>query len=375
MKKIFITMATLASSLFINSSYASCTVNTQAIMTPMPLQATNITVGDEIPVGSRLLWQTYNLDFATGAASWYTVTCTDKKPVKANYTFSKTPMPLSPWSPNDYSAGKVYQTNVPGIGVLFHQGVVGAQAIPVSKLASNENNAPAGTGCESGTCLVIGNYKRWDVVLIKTGPVKPGTLLGSSLPCVQVNYTNDVNTPANMLSNTCITGAINIVSSTCKTPDVNVILGTHQVQDFKGKGSATEWVDTSINLTNCPTFHGYNSAGSWYVDGSGTNNAGSPTQNSLELEFSPVTTVLDSAQGIIGLSEESNSASGIGIQIASGTSASAVPFNLGQKKEYPQPIGSQSNVTIPLVSRYIQTEDKLKPGKANGMMKFIINYY
>lgn len=112
MKKIFIAIVTLASGLFINNSYAVCTVNTTAVMTPMPLQAANITVGDDIPVGTRLLWQTYNLNFAAGAESWYKVTCTDNKPVLANYTFSKTPMPLSPWSPNDISSGKVYQTNV-----------------------------------------------------------------------------------------------------------------------------------------------------------------------------------------------------------------------------------------------------------------------
>ncbi len=375
LNRILILIVLMTSGLFINTGYASCTVNVISNITPMPLQAANITVGADAPLGTQLMWLTYNMNLTQGGKSWNTVTCTDPRPVMVNYSLSKLPMPLASWSPSGAANGKVYQTNVPGIGVWIHQGVQGASAVPISKLATSEYNTAPGSGCATGKCTVMGNYRRWDVVLIKTGPVSPGTVLGSSLPCVQVNYTNDVNTAQNMISNTCMTGSVNIVSNTCKTPDVNVNLGKYQVQEFNGKGSTTPWVDTSIKLTDCPAFHGYNGYGNWYLDAAGTNGPGRPTQNSLELQFSPVTKVLDSIQGIIALNERPGSASGVGIQLAYGTPSSATPVNLGQSKKYVQAIGSQGDVTLPLVSRYIQTESNVTPGSADGMMKFIINYY
>jgi type 1 fimbria pilin len=71
-------------------------------------------------------------------------------------------------------------------------------------------------------------------------------------------------------------------------------------------------------------------------------------------------------------------ADGIGIQIASGTAATATPakFNTGLPLDLPT--DGRANISIPLVARYVQTASSvrdLKPGTANGEMTFMINYY
>lgn len=375
MRKIFLTL-TLVMLFFARSSLASCTVNGAPPPTvgTMPLQASNITVGPDAQVGTVLLTQTYDLNFQPGGGHYLTVTCTGAGTLMANYSLSSTPLPLASWS-QGIQAGKVYQTNVPGIGVWIHQGVYGSAAVPTSKAASIEPNTSPGYGCESGTCTVTGNYKRWDLYFIKTGPITSGTIQGAMLPCVQVNYTNDVNAPQNMISNTCMTGAINVLSNTCVTPDVNVYLGRHDASELQGKGSTTAWVDSSIKLTNCPAFNGYGPAGHWYVDQSGTNSAGTAKQNSLQLSFTPTTTVINSGTGVVSLTSAPNAATGVGIQLAYGTTTSATPVNLGSSNSYAQPLGSSGDVSLPLVARYIQTEDRVTPGSANGTMTFTINYY
>lgn len=361
--------------LFIRPAMANCTINVPTATTSMPLQLGNITVGADLAVGKVLYKQTYNLNYQPAGQQYVTVTCSSKNPIMANYTYTQTPLPLSAWGSGQY-AGKVYETGVAGIGIYVHEGVNGSVIIPASKPAASLPEVGPTEDCQtSGKCTVIGNFKRWDVFFIKTGNISPGTITGGNLPCVGVNYTNDVNSPENQVANICMSGSINVVASTCKTPDVTVPMGSYDVSAFNGKGSATKWNDASIKLTDCPVYYGYGSSGSWYADGSGTNNSGSPTKNALTVQLTPVTTVVNNSEGIFSLLTEGNAAGGVGIQLAYGNNVAQEFVNFAETKTYQMELGSTGISTIPLVARYIQTDTRVTPGQANSAVTFTINYY
>lgn len=363
--------------LIVRPAMANCTIDAPTVTAPMPLQLGNFTVGADLADGTVLYKQTYNLNYQPGGGHWIQVDCTSDNQIMANYSFTQTPLPLSSWGGGALT-GKVYETGVPGIGVYFGQGTNSGYGtvIPLSKPAAYEPNGNNGEfNCNSANCLVIGQFKRWDVYFIKTGQVSPGTIVGGNLPCIGVNYTNDVNSSENQVANICMTGTLNVVASTCKTPDVTVPMGSYDVSSFSGEGSATKWVDASIKLTDCPVYYGRGSSGSWYADASGTNNGGTPTKNSLTVRLTPATTVINSTQGIFGLTPAKDSAGGAGIQLAYGSSASPDFVDFGTTKKYEMDIGSTGISEIPLVARYIQTDTKMTPGAANSAVTFLINYY
>ncbi|RSW41792.1 fimbrial protein [Klebsiella aerogenes] len=362
---------------FIQPAKANCSINAPTVTTPMPLQLGSFTVGADLADGSVLYKQTYNLNYQPGGGHWIQVNCTTDNQIMANYSFTQTPLPLSSWGGGTLS-GKVYETGVPGIGVYFGQGTNGSYGtvIPLSKPAAYQPNGNNGEfNCNSANCLVIGQFKRWDVYFIKTGQVSPGTIIGGNLPCIGVNYTNGINSSENQVANICMTGTLNVVASTCKTPDVTVPMGNYDVSSFSGKGSATKWVNASIKLTDCPVYYGHGSSGSWYADASGTNNSGTPTKNALTVRLTPATTVINSSQGIFGLTPTTDSAGGAAIQLAYGSSASPEFVDFGTTKKYEMDIGSTGISEIPLVARYIQTDTKVTPGMANSAVTFLINYY
>lgn len=362
--------------LVVRPAMANCTINAPTATTPMPLQLGNFTVGADLADGTVLYKQTYNLNYQPGGGHWIQVDCTSDNQIMANYSFTQTPLPLSSWGGGTLT-GKVYETGVPGIGVYFSQGTNSnyGTVIPLSKPAAYQPGGNGEFNCNSANCLVIGQFKRWDVNFVKTGAVSPGTIVGGNLPCIGVNYTNDVNSAENQVANICITGSLNVVASTCKTPDVTVPMGSYDVSSFSGEGSATKWVDASIRLTDCPVYYGRGGSGSWFADATGTNNSGTPTKNSIAVKLTPATSVIDSSQGVFALTQTADSAGGAGIQLAYGTGASPEFVDFGATKTYEMDIGSTGISEIPLVARYIQTEKTVTPGVANSAVTFLINYY
>lgn len=360
--------------IFIRPAMASCTVGLPSHTSTMPLQLANITAGPDLAVGTVLYKQTYNININPGSGSWVRVTCTTNAPIMANYSYTKLPLPLSPWG-SGLQAGKVYETGVPGVGFYVGQGVNGTEYLPTSKPASDQVGSISESCQSSGSCTVIGNFVRWDIYFVKTGPISPGVITGGNLPCVGVNYTNDVNSPENEVVNACMTGSLNVAATTCKTPDVTVPMGTYDASSFTEIGSATKWIDASIKLTDCPVYYGYGSSGQWYVDSAGANSSGNPKQNSLTVKLNPTTTVINSSSGIFSLTPDTNSASGVGIQLAYGNGQSPVLVNFSNTTTYKMGLGTTGITSIPLVARYIQTDKHVTPGTANSAVTFLINYY
>lgn len=323
--------------------------------------AANITVGPDMPVGTVVYKAQYVAD------SYSHIKCNSDTYSVENW-LDYLNIPGTDTGLNFPGIGKVYSTNLPGLGVAV-TGTGNNQTIPRREAVWNQT----GTGYGHAYYLQI----------IKTGNVSPGVLNGSSLPSVksyakaQAGYTG---LPFDII-HLRFAGTINVISKTCKTPDVDVNLGKYEVtRYFKGKGSTTPWIDSSITLSDCPAFKGYYGSAnrSVTIRGSGTTPSGSPDKNALSVSLKPVQSIIDATNGIMAVSSGNGNgvALGVGIQMGWG-SASGTPvlFNFNDSKSYVPPNDGRTSFRIPLSARYIQTDQVVSPGRADGKVTFMINYY
>lgn len=340
-----------------NCSYASNNPTGNApVVATMPLQGGSITVGRDIPLGTEIYRQTYRdstsvriqCDPGVSTMQWV-------------WRPAVTPMPLSSWSGAPY-AGKVYETGISGVGVAL---VRSGSAMPWTQTQSQ---------CTSGTCSWT-PASAFDLVLIKIGDIQPGVVQGSSLPSM---IEEGVSGNTLTVQTVGASGAVTIVSRTCTTPDVPVELGTHRVSELSGRNTGTPWQDFAIHLNNCPAFAGYFSGNgaTWYSNG--TIAAGTRKHNMLGYQLNPTNGAFDTANGVIKLNPGAPgklpAASGVGIQIADGSSQ---PVPLGQLVaglDISPNANDGASYSIPLRARYLQVDDKVTPGPANGAVTFTINY-
>ena len=100
--------------------------------------------------------------------------------------------------------------------------------------------------------------------------------------------------------------------------------------------------------------------------------------NTWSITLSPVSSVLDSASGIMAVDTSvPSAATGIGIQVSSGdtTSADSHIIDFGNTLTGTFNSDGSSSVTIPLSARYIQTEDSVSAGTANGKLVYTVSYF
>lgn len=199
--------------LYASSSFAlSCKIQIPVRNDTFPLQGTNITVGNELPLGTIVYKQEIKSTKDYAKAPYGMCDGTGPYTDRQYLYLTATPMALSSWQGGTYS-GKIFNTNVPGIGVAIASGPTGINTTPFQWYSETRNS--------------IGSIQVWRVTtvyLIKTGNIVPGTVTGASLPTVQ--YRNDY-TQANgskvLFSWKPYTfkfsGSLKIVSQTCKTSD------------------------------------------------------------------------------------------------------------------------------------------------------------
>ncbi|MBB1200287.1 type 1 fimbrial protein [Enterobacteriaceae bacterium 89] len=343
----------------------------QGMTFSVPLEMSKITVGADYPPGSVVYRQEYKPAF--GASQNLRITCDSPGAFYINKSLASTPLPLTTWNGSPY-AGHVYETGIPGLGAVI---TYGGYSYANGTTYPSQVQACVGGGSSQNSCDVPNGHFGFVLTIIATGKsVPPGVIKGASLPCPKVT----MGTSGNEVSvvNACFTGTIQVVAKTCQTPDVFVDLGSHSVNEFKGKGSATKWVDASLKMKDCPVFYGYNRfGGSWSENGSYQYDRATPNQ--VWYSFTPAQGVIDAANSIINIDKSvDGSADGIGIQIASGTGSNPVPVNFADGNRLDLPTDGSTDISIPLVARYVQTASSakdLKPGVANGRMTFLINYY
>lgn len=371
---------------------------------PMPLQAGTLSVGPDVALGSVV----YRQRFDRQAGSY--VHCTGHAGRVANRTtrrvelvhpifypvysfdYSLPPLPLSNWNHGPY-AGKVYLTNVSGLGVVYTRANTGSPFPQSSVAGAQQCEVTADQRLQTRGCDVsFESNLSFDLLLVKIGDVVPGLVNASSLPTAVIRVSVgdpglDVSVePVRLMVP--ISGSISMLSSTCSTPDVVVPMGSHGLETFT-EAQASPWKEFSIRLLGCPGFTGsFTQAGPvWTVQGLGSigqiNNKfpgsfsrSGTTPSTMSFRIDPVSTPIDSARGVLTLDPVrkggSASASGIGIQISNHAGA---PLPLGKVHSSGLSLRSSSqNYSIPLRARYVRSKGVLAPGPATSSATFTIIY-
>ncbi|HCT5819514.1 TPA: type 1 fimbrial protein [Citrobacter sedlakii] len=208
------------------------------------------------------------------------------------------------------------------------------------------------------------------VSLVKYGDtaVQPGIFRASSLPQFTVLAgQQDSMVPIAYIT---LTGTVTINKPTCTTPDVQVQMGKWDINDFKGPDKATEWRNASIRFTGCDTFYGAANARQLYAD-TGRFVDRNIARNEWKASLNPQNGIIDRKKGIINIQPGSLSATGVGIQLAHSDIYNDF-FDFDQ--EWRARISEGDSFTIPLWGRYIQTEKRITPGVANGVVSLTVNY-
>lgn len=350
------------------------------------LSPPSISAGADIPLGTII----YQGQWQSGETFARTVMCTT--PIADTLWFNigvfirDAPLPLSNWSGSPFG-GAVYQTAIPGIGVVITRrdnSMAATMGSPIIAFTTDQSYVTASAGEQP---ILMANNKL-NVLLIKTGQISPGsyTINASTLPTFGIDVINPISHAAvaglPVQQNTIkLVGQLTVSTQTCTTPDVAVTLGSYEISKyFKGISSVTPWIDASISLTNCPVFHGFydqNNLTTIFNYDTGTGSVATSTNNKIGVRLTPVGNVMDATNGIMEInSTVPGAASGVGIQIGWGSSSQTpTPFNFAAEQSVILTKDGSSTIRVPLAARYIQTNAAPTPGKADGKLTFTINYY
>ncbi|MGX5022263.1 fimbrial protein [Enterobacter sp. UPMP2060] len=334
----------------------------------------SIYAGNDLPNGTTL----YRFK-ATGSENKVALRCDTKDPWTANVYYKVISEPLGPafnFAGNTFN-GPVYPTNITGIGVAIYTANSNPTITTNTPMYVPMNYVWDGT--TAGSASVLTRNPVVYIALVKTGNILNGSSVsGNSIPPLGITVEPTpglTGLPLDLLKLS-FSGAVNVQSSTCQTQDRTVFLGEYELRkNFRGKGSVTPWIDSSIELINCPAFVGfYSSNYQTSIDGE-TPAGGTPTENKLIISITANTGVIDTAAGIISINEnQSDSASGLGIQLAWGDKSNPLVWNLSQQQTFSPPTDGTKNITIPIAARYYQTENVVSPGRADGKVIFTISY-
>ncbi|MCX8960887.1 type 1 fimbrial protein [Erwinia psidii] len=346
---------------------AGCDVSNPALASSpvLPLQGGAITVGPDVSNGTIVWHQHFR------PTSPVTLDCKNEIPIASSIRgYFATGLRPSNWSDGRFPPGSVYQTDVPGIGVAVYAYDSTQYTVPFTYplTAIQKDNYP-------NDKWMPHEGIEFDVVLIKTGVIIPGRIGGENLPSVNYSLHSKDRSPVS-LGSLRFSGEINIISRTCITPDINVPMGDYEISGtFKQTGNHSPWKDASIKLVDCPRLHGIITEGKGAE--SGRLQDGDKISNSIKLSLSPNTSIINSSQGILGLKNGTDSASGVGIQLAWGNLSDASPqmVNFSENKQYILPDDGSTLFSLPLLARYIQTAPLVTPGKADATVTFTIYYY
>lgn len=337
----------------------------------VPLSAT-ILSGADLPVGSVI----YRLTITSNGFGLRCNGAMNNIPL----LFSVSNEPSTPISVAGapYNGAVVYPTNLPGVGAaVWYSGNAFTKAMPFRTSTFNFGS--------NGVTNTMYFSRNVDISLIKTGAISAGFVSGSSLPTI-VLYTPETagytGLPLNYWTLK-FSGVVGVTTGTCTTPNVNVDLGKHDLRTtFKGKGSTTEWVDSSIILEDCPAFLGYyptnnpQKSSTTAETSGGTIPSGTATANNLIVSLTASTGIIDSANGIVALNNEDSglSATGIGVQMGYKSIANPTIWNFSNSWTYSTTNDGASTIKLPLAARYYQYSDVVTPGKANSSVIFTISY-
>ena len=257
--------------------------------------------------------------------------CGKSATITAKYTSAAAP--VSGINPPEYpnAAGKVYPTNIAGIGMITKYKIDGmdkGQYFPMTLPMTTDSGFRAG--------IPLG------VTLIKTGDISPGTHVVTGTTSLsaggEVFETSDFK--------------LSVFVENCSIPNkgatTQVVMDEASIINLNPTGPAQPF---SIPLTNCST--------------------GPASENIAKVLFDGIggSTNADASNGVLGL-DKSSKASGIGIQLLK--EDGVTPFPLGKATQ----VGAveKGDMTLNFNARYIKTSAKPQPGSANAKASFTVSY-
>ncbi|MDF3162814.1 fimbrial protein [Pseudomonas proteolytica] len=355
----------------VNCDYAN---NARPFVGTMALTVGSLTAARDAPIGTRLYIQEFH-QAGPGVTFQCDVSNASMTSVyKVNGLGAKLDFNVGPY------AGKVYATGVPGIGVVWWGGQVGAGAVGAEVVSTT----PAPTGCSnrtSTTCESVAQrvHNLTAVMLIKTGPVGTGTIRASDLGRLVLS-SKFGDSEAYATAEVGITGNINVVELTCRTPDVTVPMGSHRTSVFTGRGSASPRVNFSIVLSGCPGFPGYfgniNDGTVPAASQSAVTNVGTRIPNSISIRVDPVTPPIDAPNGILRLTAGPGSAMGVGVQLMDQWGIATRALSVNRPVFFDPPLGARNtSLRLSYSARFLQIDDIVTAGTANAVATYTIIYH
>lgn len=319
----------------------------------MPLSG-SVTVGRDLPIGRVIYRQMF-----TTTTPHVSVTCQPGDYVLRSEITSP-PYPLSSYVSPNFGA-KVYNTNIPGIGVAFTSSDNSNWAFPI------DNNARTYTSTTTiGNTPGIWGY----LILIKTAnTVGSGTITSASLPTGRTSMVGSNLTPMHYIT---FSGSVNVVARTCTTPDVSVPLGNHVLNEISGAGSTTSWVSVPVRLNNCPAFFGRTDNMTYDT---GQTDRSLLFSNTIQYRVDPTTAIVNAAQSVMALKPDgvNPTATNIGIQMGD-PSGNPVGFGTAKDSGLALTQTDGASYTINLRARYYQTAANPTAGQANGAATITLTY-
>lgn len=333
-----------------NAAYAvNCYPDTTGANPPLVATATlagSITPGRDIPDGTVIYQATFN-----GSPTYYYSRCDYGTTTYQREFNLPTPHPKSTFDAGGTFGQNVYETNVPGVGVVVWWA---GQPVPtVQPFLSSPDGAN-----------VAGPNRWFDVSFIKIGPIGAGRITAADIPWF--NFTIGDNRL--LIEQGRFTGGVNIVARTCTTPDVNVHLGDFTLDVLKGVGSTTPEVEVPIVLRNCPAFFG-----KFHRDRT-TDTGVTRTrtdENIIEYQIDPTSAVLVSGAGVVAL--KSGGARGMGVQVKD-TNKAPLTFGRLYNPGLALTTVDGADYRISLWANYYQVFGTTTPGRADATVTMTLVY-
>lgn len=143
-----------------------------------------------------------------------------------NWTFR---WELSKWNSLSSQGNKIYNTNLPGVGIRL-------------TTAASGRVLPYDLAINGGTYVTLGGDG------VKAELIKTGNITGGSLDTGMLARASVVN--QFYFANVTLNGTNTVKSEACTvtTNPVNVPMGDHRKSEFSGTGSVTDWVNFNIGL-------------------------------------------------------------------------------------------------------------------------------
>jgi type 1 fimbria pilin len=223
--------------------------------------------------------------------------------------------------------------------------------------------------------VTAGNFSGNMRVYYRFGSFPPGTIMGENLPKVVAYLTESetgiIDSTSLRIGTYSLSGSINVTKPTCKFENKVVNLGHHSPEFFSAIGTATEWVDSTVRYECGDQIY----AGNVSINSSYLSGESYTVSNYRGVFINANTEFIDARKGIFKLDDSSDSATGIGIQISRARSEDSFASTaMGLVTSSTSSGDGQTYFDFPLFARYIQTDNTVTPGRANGKIVLTTNY-